>query len=726
MTPAGNKKAAQRWIGYAFAVAVTGFVIALRLKLARMTGEDISLPLFGLAAVISSAQVGMGPGILASVLTAIWYVREIHAPGFGGRGIWFHYIIYALEAALMCIFARRLRTARDEAATGEAFHRNVVETAAEGIWTVDPEGVIGYANPRIAEILGCRVEEITGRKVEAFLFPEDIPLERIRFQNRRPGVKEQYDRRLRRADGSEAWTLACVSPYAYRGKDAGALTMMTDITERKKAEQALRRSERKFRELFENIREGVYQTTPDGRILEANPELLRMLGFSSPDELNLPGVVQATFVDPDIHPYLREKLERDGSYSNMEFQLRTRDHRIITVRENARVVRDENGSVLYYEGTLTDITEQLLLEKQLGQAQKMEALGRLAGGIARDFRGVGVGMVNGLQHVLDALPADHPVRPHLDKVMKALHGAAGLTRQILDFSQRQAGGRETGDVIDFNSFLERLEPALRRLLNPGTPLVFLLHGDSLTVHADAGHLQQVVTSFVVHAREFGTGAKQIEIQTGVAPHDPAGGAGPFASLSVRQTSSGTGGDTEFRPWIGMATTQAILAQYGGTMTAAIESGGGESGPGVRYSLFLPLAAGPAAEISPVDSAPSESGVDALTVMLIEEDALVRELSRDMLERLGYRVLTASSVVGALRLVERGEKIRVLILDRTVDSNGQAGMLRSLRDACPGLKLLFISGDADDASGPGEGQVLRKPFSGEALGRKLRSLLESED
>src|SRR6185312_13135832 len=202
--------------------------------------------------------------------------------------------------------------------------------------------------------------------------------------------------------GSKLWTLACSSPYSARGRDAGVLTMMTDITERKQAEQALRRSERKFRELFENVREGVYQTSLDGRILAANPELLRMLDFTHQDELNVPGVVKGTFVDPELHLTLRDRLERAGSYANVEFQLRTRDNRIITVSENARVVREENGDILYFEGTLTDITE-----KRNGT---MHVLARL-------------------REAMESLPPDSPARPVLQAVM----------RRILDVSPRTGG-----------------------------------------------------------------------------------------------------------------------------------------------------------------------------------------------------------------------------------------------------------------------------------------------
>ena len=366
---------------------------------------------------------------------------------------------------------------------------------------------------------------------------------------------------------------------------------MTDITERKNAEQALRRSERKYRELFENIREGVYQTSPDGRILAANPELLRMLGFSNQDELNVPGVVRDTFVETGLHQSLRDRLERDGSYANVEFQLRTRDHRIITVRENARVVRDENGQVLYYEGTLTDITEAIRLEKQLRQAQQMEALGRLAGGIARDFRGIGVGMMSGLQQALDALPPESPVRAGLAAVTRSLHGAAALTRQILDFSQRHERGSREEVPLDVNLLVTRLEPALVRLAGPEHELRVSLAGDVLPVFADAGHLQQIVSGFVIHARDCGSGAGKIRLTTALEAQT-AGPPGPMVSLTVAgRAEKDDGREEDPRPWIGMETTRAILAQYGGTMTAAAEPPDAESGCGVRYSLYLPLATG---------------------------------------------------------------------------------------------------------------------------------------
>jgi two-component system cell cycle sensor histidine kinase/response regulator CckA len=491
-----------------------------------------------------------------------------------------------------------------------------------------------------------------------------------------------------------------------------------------------------------------------------------MIGFSSPEELNVPGVVKETFVDADLHHSLRDRLERDGSYANVEFQLRTRDHRVITVRENARVVRDENGNVLYYEGTLTDITERIRFEKQLREAQKMEALGRLAGGIARDFRGIGAGMVAGLHRALGGLPEDSPARPHLDAVARSMASADALTRQILDFSRSQLKERqvkETGDpgkdgvAIDLNTLIVEMGPVLCHLVGPDIPLDLSLCEMSAPVLADRDHIRQIVTRFVIHARGFGAGATKIFLTTAIEMTGPAGGPAVCLSVAANAAASATDVQTdadneaaEARAWIGMGTSRAILAQYGGTMTAAVEP------PVVRYTMYLPLAsaAHPAPPVQ--DSLPGFA-----TVLLVEEEPLVRELSRDMLERQGFRVLTAGNTAEAERVARGQQAFDALITtwtqsspesgghaggdrqrsgdiggQRGGDSGGQrsgnsggegAALARTLREMRPDLRVLFVTGYSDappDALPvPDASATLQKPFSGDSLGRSIRQLLD---
>src|SRR6185312_10980824 len=180
-------------------------------------------------------------------------------------------------------------------------------------------------------------------------------------------------------------------------------------------------------------------------------------------------------------------------------------------------------------------------------------------------------------------PPEHPARTHLDSVTRSMHSSAALTQQILDFSQRQSGHGDEARV-DVNDFVMRLEPALVRLVDSEHSLEFFLSETATPVVVDPGHLRQAITSFIIRAREFGSGAKRIVLFTTLDPAGPLETDGPFVSLTVRCIPADCDSqETELRPWTGMATTRAILAQYGGMMTAAVEPAS------VRYSLYLPLA-----------------------------------------------------------------------------------------------------------------------------------------
>jgi PAS domain S-box-containing protein len=294
---------------------------------------------------------GTGPAILCLCFSILW-ISFIAQPA--------QTVVFTGGGVLLCALSTRMHRALARTAQSERWYRQLAETSAEGIWVLDELGAIAYANPRMGEILGIApglaALELKGRMAEEFLFPEDLAAERVRNCDRRGTLRDQFDRRLRRKDGAEAWVLVSTSPLVSDDFE-GTLSMMTDITERKSAEQALGRSEARFRSLFENVLEGVYQSTPQGRILAANPMLLRMLGLNSEAELNEVDIASDLYLDPDTRSRLLERLENEGSLRNAEYSLRRLDGHVIRVVENARVVRGEDGGVLYYEGTLSDITE---------------------------------------------------------------------------------------------------------------------------------------------------------------------------------------------------------------------------------------------------------------------------------------------------------------------------------------------------------------------------------
>lgn len=717
------------------------------LFLDRMTGQPVYPFLPAFAAIIASAAfAGAGPGLTSTIILVGWAAFDLWQYGRTPNGIFWRCLIFGIEGVLLSFGSARMWNAKREADRSEAWHRRLVETAAEGIWVRDDKGVITYANPRMAEMLGVPAENLVGRKVEEFFFPADLSVERVRAENLLQGRTEQFDRRLRRADGSEMWVLTCCNLLdGDVSETPGELAMMTDITERKSAEYALRRSEERFRNLFETVLEGVYQSTPDGRILAVNPMLMQMIGVTSEAELKDLDIGRDFFVDPRVRERLKERLEHEGSLQNVEYEIRRRDGRIITILENARAVRDETGTVLYYEGTMSDVTPRKRMEEQLRQAQKVEALARLAGGIAHDFNNVLTVVTGYAQLVLSELDCAHPARASAEQVVEAAGNAMALTKQLLSFSRRQAPIQGS---VDLNRAIDRALPALRLLLGDRTAgqktgLVLSLCPELVPVYAGQTQIELVVLSLAACVRNAASIAN-LQVKTelvhlddeisrrcgGLEPgfyavlsvhgqreHDigEGSGIGPFAHSAL--SAKGPSESTE----LGLSSVHAIVTQRGGFIANLPATASQDQ---TALHVFLPSA------MAPVDDeslAAGKSGDGGETILLVEDEPLVRELSRDMLERQGYRVVLASDAKEAEKISASAEGFDLLITDAVMPSISGAELARRIRAAHPRLKVLFISGYTDE---PAEGEkngaegaaFLQKPFSADSLGRKIRQIL----
>jgi two-component system cell cycle sensor histidine kinase/response regulator CckA len=716
----------QAWARYSFAVTVCVLAVLLDLLLDRVVSDRI-YPFFPavVAIIASAAWAGVGPGILATALMVVW--SGIHLPqhGISLPNTFLRCLLLLVEGVLLSIGSARLWRSKREAALSEAWHRHLVETAAEGIWVHDQVGTVTYANARMAEMLGIEVEDLVGHKVDEFFLPADLSMERVRAANLRNGRKEQFDRRLRRSDGSEMWVLACcnlIGSETLFGEEPGSLAMMTDITERKRAEYALRRSEERFRNLFESVLEGVYQSSPDGRILAANPMLLRMLGLTHEAQLNDVNIAHDLYVDEHIRQRLLEQLERDGGFQNVEYELRRRDGAIITVLENAQVVRDENGGILYYEGTLTDITPRKRIEEQLRQAQKVEALGRLAGSVAYDFNNVLTIITGYAELALADLPPLHPARQSTEQVLEAADRALALTKQLLLFSRRQT---PAAGSLDLNHAIERSEAART------AGLAISLAREPVPVYAKQKQIESIVRELSGNLRKEIASAP-LEVKTELKNLDEelsarCGHAPPglYAVLSFGHPGNcPEAGELFAEPLLaamqpgegaaaGLSEAQAIVAQCGGFIVAR----------GASFHVFLPCAVASGEDFA----APTPGAPAGETILLVEDEPLIRELSRDMLERQGYRVVLASNAGEAEQMSYSAGRFDLLITDAVMPNITGAELARRLRAAHPGLKVLFISGYADNPAGRDEAGAegaafLQKPFSADSLGRKIRQML----
>jgi PAS domain S-box-containing protein len=720
------------------ALAATLVAVAVEILVDKATSEPI-FPFLFAAILVSAVWGGPKSSLAATVLLTLWAVidlRVLHGRGVGNTII--RCLLFCAEGALVTAGTARLRRLARESARREAWHRQLVETAAEGIWILDNTGVVVWANARMAEMLGVSADGLIGRSADEFFFPADVFAERIRRENLRTGLKQQFDRRLRRRDGAELWALACCNVTTLESGDApGSLAMMTDITERKLAEHALRRSEERFRTLFENVLEGVYQSNPEGRITAANPMLPRMLGIESARDLDDADLAKEFCLDREMRKRLLDRLEREGGYQNVEYELRRRDGRIITVLENAHVVRDEAGKVLYYEGTLTDITHRKRIEEQLRQAQKVEALGRLAAGIAHDFSNVLTVIAGYGELALSELAAGHPARGSVEQVMQSVESAVALTRQLISFSRRQAAGR---GGLDLNRAIEHGEGALQRLL-PGIGLDISWARELAPVYADQDQIDQIVLSLAGSLRDTAPAMRTLSLRIELIHLDaelcrrfPGSRAGPCALLSIFNPELETRAlaewlsDPLFVPAqpadaaaLGLSAIHALLSQGEGFMAIG-RAAGAPSG----FHVFLPCAVLPAAGQAAEPTEPPAAGLSGETILLVEDEPLVRELSRDMLERQGYRVILASDASEAERIGGHAASFDLLITDTVMPTISGVELARRLRASHPGLKVLFIVGYADQAEHedlalPGAA-CLQKPFSADSLGRKIRQVL----
>jgi PAS domain S-box-containing protein len=711
-------------------VAVCALAILLELLLDSVTGDPVSPFLPAFAAIIASAAWGgLGPGLVTTFLLVNWSAFRMSRQAIAVSDISLRCLIFAAEGVLLSFGSSRMWRSIRDAAQSETWHRRLVETASEGIWVHDELGVIRYANARMAQILGVTLETLIGRNIDEFFFPADLSVERVRAASLRNGRKEQFDRRLRRADGAEIWVLTCCNIMSVDAEISGALSMMTDITERKRAESALRISEERFRTLFESVREGVYQTTPEGRFLAANPMLMQILGIKSEAELKDIDIARDLFIDPNVHPRVAAQLEREGSLQHVEHELRRRDGQIITVTGSAHVVRDENGKVLYYEGTVTDITPRKRMEEQLREAQKMEALGHLAGSVADDFSNVLTIVTGCSQIALSQLPPQHPARASIDQILRAAAGAMSVTRQLVSFSRSQA---PAGGSLDLNDAVKRSEaagqwnPVLSLSADPvpvyatqmRVELILRRLSEAVRIHFPSDHLEWKIRVANLEA-EFGGN------RPGVQP-------GRWAVLSIGTLAARTNGPGELpdpsadpsfmvmkgaeSAAMGLAETHATVAQCDGFI---LTRAGGSI-----FHVFLPWAT--AAENSSADT--EHRGE---TILLVEDEPLLQELSRDMLERQGYHVILASNAKDAERIGASGRNFDLLITDTSMPDITGAELARRLRADHPGLKVLFISGYADrplsqDLDGEEGAAVIERPFSADALGRRIRQILSDNE
>jgi two-component system, cell cycle sensor histidine kinase and response regulator CckA len=514
--------------------------------------------------------------------------------------------------------------------------------------------------------------------------------------------------------------------------------------EHKRYEEALRRSEARSRSLILSAAFGICRCTLGGRFLDVNPALITMLGHGSVEDLLQLDVRREVFVNPRELDRLAGDYRYAGSLNGVEVQWKRKDGRVIIVRLSgcAASSTDEPGEVVL-ELIAEDITDRRQLEEQLRQAQKMDAVGRLAGGVAHDFNNL-LMVINGYTEVLlEQLDKSSPMHHKVQSIQQAADRAATLTRQLLAFSRKQLLELK---VIDVNRVIGDMERLLRPLIGENIELVTRLSTKTGHTRADAGQLEQVIMNLVVNAKDaMPEGGKltvqssDVTVRQNFSEHrfiQP----GRYAVISVADTGHGMDAETQsriFEPFfttkekgkgtgLGLSTVYGIVKQSSGYVFA--ES---ELGAGTTFYVYLPRVEESAEELSPAKSQQNEAG-GCETVLLVEDEESVRELVRVTLASRGYQVLEAENGESGLRIAESfKEHIDILVTDVVMPGIGGRELARKLLLLRPAISVLYLSGYTEDAVvtrgalGP-RIAFLQKPFTLQNLAKKVREVLLSRN
>ncbi len=513
-----------------------------------------------------------------------------------------------------------------------------------------------------------------------------------------------------------------------------------EIAERIQAQEALRQSEQKYRSFFEENPAGNYVVKVDGQLVACNPAFLRMFGFTSAEEA-MQRNLASLYSKPGNRKNFLAQLKEKGHLEYYEKEFLRTDGSPLHVLENALGIFDENGELKEIHGFLIDETARRKMEEQLQQSQKMEAVGRLAGGVAHDFNNILTVIMGYCEFLLSKPEIRGENRQYAQEIYDAGARAAGLTRQLLAFSRKQLLKPR---VLNLNQVVEDIGKMIRRLIGDEIEVKTILAADLDNVNADPGQMEQVIINFCVNARDAMPQGGRITIETGnvevdeflAAQHTPMT-PGHYVRLMVTDTGIGMDKKTlsqVFEPFfttkslekgtgLGLSTVYGIVKQSGGYVWAYSELGMGST-----FSVYLP-AATEGAEPRQLRTDPIKIIRGSETILVVEDAAPLRVLIRKVLEAFGYTVLEAESAEQAYPIADCYQRIDLLLTDLSLPRSSGMALAESLLKKQPRLKVLYMSAHPAglvDFGVPNPGiDFLQKPFTQEALGQRLRLLLDSE-
>lgn len=588
-------------------------------------------------------------------------------------------------------------------------YRLLLNSTAEAIYGIDLNGDCTFCNPACARLLGYDFpEDLLGKnmhqlmhhtRADGSLHPDDQCA--IYLAVREGKSSHVTDEVLWRSDGTsfaaEYWSY----PMRKSGKTVGAVVTFLDISARKHAEQALRQSEARYRQLFENATYGIYLSKPDGSLIDANPALVKMLGYDSREELLRLNLERDIYDSPVDRREIIRVCQQTGRVDGIETRWRRKDGKTIEVRISGGLETHDN----HFEVIVDDITEQKNTEAQLRQSQKMEAIGLLAGGIAHDFNNLLSVIIGSVELFTIKSKPGYETR-HLEEIRKASERAAQLTGQLLAFSRKSV---VHPIVLDLNTVILDLAKILQRLIGEDIRIHTDLDSSLGSVRADRGQMEQILLNLATNARDAmpdgGTltiRTKNCDLAEADAGRQPLVPAGSYVRISVSDTGMGMTEEVRariFEPFfttkpqgrgtgLGLATVYGVVKQSNGHI-------GVDSTPGVgtSFEIYLPRTQEHAVTISHNFGKATSRG--NATILLLEDEEPLRKLVAEILTMSGYKILAAQDGNHAFDLAQQFTGAIPLIISDVVltDVNGPTAV-QKIRSLHPESQVLYMSGYAD--------------------------------
>jgi PAS domain S-box-containing protein len=647
----------------------------------------------------------------------------------------------AIEEALARVRARNEKARAEEALRRSGANlRAIFNNSLQAFVLIDPDGTIQALNSTAAEwgtrLLGRALRE--GARVADF-----VPEAADAFGAALGGEARNVERCLTDTDGSELWFETTHSPVVdEEGSVIGVCLNVRDISTRKQAERALRESEARYRDLFDNASDLVCATDPDGAFVYVNRAWHHTIGLSGA-ELRRGGFLDV--VHPDSRERYGEVVARalaGETLTHVELVLVTSGDTPITVEGNLSCTF-QDGRPVMLRGIYRDVTERKRVEDQLRRAERMQAAGRLAGGMAHEVNNMMTGVIGFSEFLLRSFSEDDVRRAEVQEIIRAGTRASDVTRQLLAFTRQQLLHPES---LDVNGVVNGVEKLLRRSLGEDHVLGLKLSPDAGEIRADRGQLEQVLINLTLNARDAMRQHGRVTVATGRATLDEVyaqshGGVGippgKYVFLAVTDTGSGMEPEVQariFEPFfttkpvgqgtgLGLSTVYGIVKQSDGFVWCY-----SEPGQGTTFKIYLPGAGARSLPLEPAGP-PTELRGGSETILVVEDEDVVRALACRGLREQGYTVLEARHGREALDRVEEGRHVIDLVISDVVmpELNGRelGSRLTALQPELPVLYMSGYTGDDVIQRGLLEPGVpfQQKPFTPQGLARKVREMLD---